>query len=130
MEKRVTVSATASGSPSAITDGDATTDWTSPASPGQWVSIDLGRSTRFSAIMLDWKAPHPDTYTLEISENGAAWTQLSQTANAKGGIDYTNVAPTTARYVRLSTQDPSGFGLYQIEVLGSTAAARPPRRRG
>jgi hypothetical protein len=130
IEKRVTVSATASGSPAAITDGNASTDWTSPAAPGQWVSIDLGRSTRFGAIMIDWKAPHPGTYTIEVSENGAAWTQLSQTANARGGIDYVSFAPTPARHVRLSTQDPAGLGLHQIEVLGSTPAERPARRRG
>lgn len=127
--KTAVVSATAEGSTAALTDGNASTRWSSPQAAGQWVSIDLGTSRAFSTIMLDWDAAFPKAYSIEISPNGSSWTPLCQTANGDGGIDYISVPGTQARYVRLSSSDSHGLALYDIEVLGSTPAERPSRRR-
>lgn len=127
--KMAMVSGTAEGSTELLTDGNATTRWRSPAKPGQWVTIDLGGVTTFSSIMLDWDEAFPKSYRVEASSNGAAWTELCQTHNAKGGIDYLSVPNTQARFVRLVGNDEQGLSLNDFEVLGSTPQSRPRRRR-
>lgn len=128
-QKMVTVSATAEGTTDLLTDGNASTKWVSPAKPGQWVSLDLGGLKTFSSIMLDWDTAFAQSYRLEGSLNGAAWFELSQTNNSRGGVEYINVPHTQARYIRLLGNDEQGLALYDIEVLGSTPAERPIRRR-
>lgn len=128
-KKMAMVSATAEGSTEFLTDGNATTRWSSPTKPGQWVTIDLGGMTTFSSIMLDWDAEFPKSYRVEASLNGATWFDLCQTNNAKGGIDYLSVPNSQARYVRVVGTSEQGLSLNDIEVLGSTPQLRPSRRR-
>lgn len=128
-QKTAITSAPGKGDVTALTDGNASTLWSSPAEPNQWVTIDMGSSRKFSVIMLDWDANSATSYTLEGSQNGASWTPLCDVGNGDGGKDYLNVPNAQTRYIRLSTQSPAGISLYDFEVLGSEEARRPARGR-
>ena len=85
--------ATASSSESAqypgsnAIDGDPTTRWSSAFSDPQTLTVDLGARASISDISLLWEAAYGKAYTLEVSNDGSAWTQVAATDNSDGGTD-------------------------------------------
>jgi hypothetical protein len=128
-QKMVMTSAKGTGDLSALTDGDASTKWSSPAVPDQWMVIDLGAQRKFSVILLDWDGAGAASYTLESSNNGDNWNPLCEVGSGDGGKDYLPVPATESRYIRISTKNAAGLSLFAVEVLGSEPAQRPQRRR-
>jgi beta-glucosidase len=119
--------ATASSSESAqypasnAIDGDATTRWSSAFSDPQTLTVDLGARASISDIALLWEAAYGKAYKLEVSNDGAAWTQVAATDNSDGGTDDYPGLSATGRYVRLTGTAralPYGYSLYEIQVNG------------
>jgi beta-glucosidase len=82
--------ATASSSESAqypasnAVDGDATTRWSSAFADPQTLTLDLGARASISEISLQWEAAYGKAYTLEVSDDGATWTQVAGTSSSDG----------------------------------------------
>ncbi|MGQ4510969.1 glycosyl hydrolase family 95 catalytic domain-containing protein [Streptomyces sp. DW26H14] len=106
-----------------LTDGDATTRWTSEYADGQWVRIDLGAVHDVNDVKLTWEAATGKDYDIEVSADGHTWSTVKSVAGntASGLLDYPGIA-TVARYVRLDLKTRAtayGFSLYEVRVYGS-----------
>ena len=81
-------------------DGDLTTKWTTgaPMRAGDWFTVDLGKPTRVTKIVLDTRGSpthHPRGFTVFLSRDGKAWRKA---LDSKGGGTMTGVKfPKNAR---------------------------------
>lgn len=104
--------------PELATDGDPTTRWASDWSDPQWIQVDLGRVTAIEHIQLVWEVAYGRSYRIEVSDDGAAWTTVYETANGDGGVDDLDVGGS-GRYVRMyGTERGTGYGysLYEFGI--------------
>jgi hypothetical protein len=130
-----TASTTADGTdPSAVTDADAATRWTSAYSDDQWIQVDLGSVHAVDRVDLTWEQAYAQTYTVQVSTDGTTWTEAASVDNTAIPLPFNSgdaslrlepVPRTTARYVRLSCglrNTSWGNSLWTLSVLDS---ARP-----
>ncbi|MGW0086371.1 discoidin domain-containing protein [Streptomyces sp. NPDC003393] len=118
-----------------VTDGNGDTRWSSSYDDDQWVRVDLGSSVSFDRIAVDWEQAYAKTYTIQVSEDGSAWTDVKDVDNAaaplpfhtSGAASMQNVGfdAVTARYVRVFCRTRAtgwGFSMWNLAVVDS---ARP-----
>ncbi|MFG2076483.1 discoidin domain-containing protein [Nonomuraea maritima] len=75
--KRATASTEESGNPAAnATDGNPNTRWVSDYADNQSIQVDLESSVTFDRIVILWEVAHPKTYTIQVSDDGATWTDV------------------------------------------------------
>lgn len=111
------------GDPERAVDGDPATRWTSAASDGEWLAVDLGRRCRLERVALQWEAAYGKDYDLQGSDDGKTWTTLAELRNRSGGREEVAVAGE-ARHVRmLGRKRGTGWGwsLFAFEVYGAPA---------
>ncbi|MGH3415996.1 MAG: discoidin domain-containing protein, partial [Actinocrinis sp.] len=58
------------------TDGNPNSRWSSSYDDNQWIQVDLGSSQPFDQVAILWEAAFPKTYTIQVSDDGSAWTNL------------------------------------------------------
>lgn len=120
----VTASSTEpSRSPTNIKDGNLGTRWSSGVAQtnGQWLQVDMGAPLTFNQIILDTaknssdENDFPRGYSVEVSSNASAWTQV---ASGIGGRKATpiNFAAVRGRYIRI-TQTGSSTNWWSIGEL-------------
>jgi glucosylceramidase len=93
-------------------DGDASTRWSSgqTQSPGQNVTIDLGKAKKFSRVAVDSGGNLGDyarSWQLETSTDGSNWT-VKATGTGTAQLTNIDVAATKARYLRVSSTGDAG----------------------
>src|SRR5690349_976456 len=81
-------------------DGNTTTRWASAFSDPQWIRVDLGTTNAIGRIVLRWEAAYGKAYQLQVSNDGATWTNIYTTTTGDGGVDDITVSGT-GRYVRM-----------------------------
>ena len=102
-----------------ITDGDDSTRWSSGFSDPQWVAVDLGKSVTIDHVHLLWEDAYASAYSVQVSQDGKAWTDVYHTENSIGDPETVKFAPVAARYVRIyGTKRGTKFGysLFSVEV--------------
>ncbi|WP_329367798.1 discoidin domain-containing protein [Streptomyces sp. NBC_00669] len=67
--------------PANAVDGDATTRWSSGYSDDQWIQVDLGASTAFDQVVVTWETAYALTFTVQVSDDGAGWTDVQSVSN-------------------------------------------------
>ena len=119
-------SSAAPGSASGLAlDGNPATAWRSAGGPGETAefSIDLGRRREFGGLVLDWDArDFPRKYSVEVSDDGKAWTLRREVSGARGGRASLYLPDSDSRFVRLKLAESSrgqGYGLHEVGI-------RPP----
>ncbi|MEP6470910.1 MAG: discoidin domain-containing protein [Acidobacteriota bacterium] len=119
-------SSAATGSAAGLAvDGNPATAWHSAARPGETAefSIDLGGRREFGGLVLDWDArDFPRKYSVEVSEDGKAWTLRREVSGARGGRAYLYLPDSDSRFIRLKLAESArglGYGLHE-------AGVRPP----
>ncbi|WP_328296500.1 family 20 glycosylhydrolase [Streptomyces sp. NBC_00435] len=115
--------------PTNVTDGEATTRWSSLATDPQWLRVDLGSSQSIGRVKLSWEAAYGKAYQVQISQDGSSWTTLYSTTTGNGGVDDLTGLAGVGRYLRLNlTQRGTSYGysLYGVEVYGSDLARGRP----
>ncbi|MEW2157209.1 discoidin domain-containing protein [Streptomyces sp. NPDC007189] len=118
-----------------VTDGNGDTRWSSSFDDEQWVQVDLGSSVSFDRIAVDWEQAYAKTYTVQVSDDGSAWTGVKDVDNAAaplpfhtaGSASMQNVEfdAVTARYMRVFCRTRAtgwGFSMWDLAVVDS---ARP-----
>ncbi|MDF9811059.1 discoidin domain-containing protein [Streptomyces sp. SPB162] len=106
---------------SAAVDGDAGTRWSSAAADPQWLQVDLGSVQDITQVTLNWEAAYGTAFRIQVSANGAAWTDAYSTTTGAGGHQTLDVT-TSGRYVRLyGTARATGYGysLWEFQVYGA-----------
>ena len=102
----MTATASSGANPANTVDDDATTRWQSEAAqtPGQALTVDLGRSETVRRVVLDTgpdSGDYPRGYTLEASRDGSRWEQVASGAGT-GQLTAINVRPARARCLRIT----------------------------
>ncbi len=108
---------------SAVADGNARTRWTSVAGAGtQWVQLDLGAAQEVRRVRLSWAKVFARAYRVQISGNGAQWTDLYRTTTGNGGVDDLRGLRGSGRHLRvLATQRSvasGGYSLWDLQAWG------------
>jgi chitosanase len=112
------------------TDADPASRWKSVAGPGtQWLRIDLGSVRAVDRVRLRWDKEYAKRYRVQVSEDGANWTDVYATRSGDGGTDDLKRLGGTGRFLRvLATQrgrDTGGYGIGERNAYGPSAAALP-----
>ena len=111
-------------------DGDPTTRWGGPFSPGHWYQVDLGRTATVGGVILQWDYGFARSYLIQYSNDGQQWQTAFQTRDGSGGIEYQMFPAVKARYLRLAAPERTadwGVSVFEFEPL---APAQTPRIRG
>ncbi|MEV0998371.1 discoidin domain-containing protein [Nonomuraea sp. NPDC050202] len=122
--KPVTASSTESAAAfpaSAAVDGNPATRWSSAFSDPQWIQVDLGATATVSQVELSWEAAHATAFQVQVSTDGATWSNLYSTAAGTGGNQTLSVSGS-GRYVRVhGTQRATqwGYSLWEFKVYGT-----------
>ncbi len=110
--------------------------WISGGSSTEWLYIDLGCDTRVSSVTVHWGEAFAVSYSIQGSNDAAAWSTLSQAAGTANSRVTTMLSGARARYVRILCQRASSayYHILTVEIMGENdMAARlitaPARRR-
>jgi hypothetical protein len=107
----------------AAVDGNTGTRWSSAFSDPQWIRVDLGATQSIGRVVLRWEGAYGRAYQIQVSNDGATWTNLFSTTTGDGGVDDLSVSGS-GRYVRMyGTQRATGYGysLWEFEVYPGAA---------
>ena len=108
-------------------DGNADTRWASAWSDPQWLQVDLGSTQTISQIRLNWETAYASAFTIQTSNNGTSWTNITPTTEGKAGLQTIDVTGS-GRYVRMNgTARTNGYGysLWEFQVFGSAVTPTP-----
>lgn len=105
-------------------DADSTTRWASGegvnSSDNEWFQVDFGKSLSFSSISILTNATDfPDSYEVDVSNNGTTWTTVTSSAAAQAGTTTISFSKQNARYVKLvphGNRKTSWWCIYDINV--------------
>ena len=103
------------------------TRWSSAFSDSQWLQVDLGARYTLSSVVLDWEWAYGRNYSIQISDDGTTWHTIANRRGWTGGTDTLNVN-ATGRYVRMmghARGTPWGYSLWEFQVMGQPATAKP-----
>ncbi|MDI6097907.1 chitosanase [Actinoplanes sp. NEAU-A12] len=111
-----------------VTDTATDTRWSSGASGPvtQWIRIDLGTAQDVRRVRLHWARAFATAYRVQMSGDGASWTDLYHTSSGDGGTDDLRGLAGTGRYLRvLATQrgTSEGYSLWDVRAYGPGHAA-------
>jgi hypothetical protein len=125
LDRNVTASSSDAGlAPANVVDGDLHSRWSSAhiTPDPQWLTIDLGQARPVGEVKVTWEAAYATSFKVQISPDGADWTDLYSTTEGKGGVTDVAGLHANGRYVRvLMSAKPerySNYSIYEIEVLG------------
>ena len=127
-------SATAAGSPGAVTDGDPATAWTSLATGTSWIYVDLGAAYDLRAVVFEWGGTPPvEGVGVDVSYDARTWRAaltpvLGKTAARTDSLVFPPTVLMPARYVRMngSIPPPGGHVLSSLRVYGARSPQQPP----
>ena len=118
--------ATASdGDPRSAIDDRYATCWVSGPLEKPWLEIDLGAVATLGGLELYWGHHAPAAYEIAGSTDGKNWPRLCGTRHGEGGQEVFGFPPTTARFVRWSSENPErrpGPEIVQINLYGPADA--------
>lgn len=103
-------------------DGDLNTRWSSIYEDQHWIEVDLGVSQDFNEIKMLWEDAYAKSYSIEVSDDQIAWTEIFTESNGDGSWDDILVESTTARYIKLNFAERAtewGFSLWELEVYNN-----------
>ncbi|MCC6833238.1 MAG: discoidin domain-containing protein [Thermoleophilia bacterium] len=102
-------------------DGVLTTRWSSGYAATEWWQVDLGANRTFDTVDVTWEDAFASGYSIQVSNNGTAFTTVATVTGAPGLIR-TTVPAVTGRYVRiLCTQrgTPYSYSIREVSVSRS-----------
>ena len=106
--------------PGNAVDGFSDTRWSSEFSDPQWLAVDVGAPVSVSRVVLEWEAACAQAYAMQVSLDGATWTEVYTTTKGAGGTEAIKFTPTSARWVRFygtKRATPFGYSLWEMRVF-------------
>jgi RHS repeat-associated protein len=103
-------------------DGNTGTRWSSAATNGEWMYVDLGSSNYIDTVKLRWENAYGLDYKIQFSGDASQWTDAAHITN--GAYEYRAI-PTghaIARYVKMQgiTRGTGyGYSIWEFEVIGT-----------
>ena len=108
-------------------DGKRETRWSSPASDPQWLQIDFGREATVCGLTILWEDAYSSEYSILVSPDGAAWTEVYSMHSGDGKTDEIYFQPVNTRYVKIQgTKRGTGWGhsIWEVDVKGPAEQIR------
>jgi hypothetical protein len=68
--------------PGNAVDGDPNTRWSSAYEDNQWIEVDLGSTVAFDQVVIVWEQAYALNYVIQVSDDGATWTNVESVSNA------------------------------------------------
>lgn len=98
------------------------TPWLSSSTQIEWLSVDLGTSTRISKAEVVWASNrHATEYRVYTSSDNATWTQVYASTTGAGGTSAVSWTAGNARYVKVecrrASSTNSGYGIAELRVF-------------
>ena len=119
LNKTATASSATQSASNAV-DGNGNTRWESASSDIQQITIDLGAVQPIDRIRLTWENAYGKNFTLQVSDNNAAWTTVVAVTNNATTLDeYANLN-ASGRYVRMAGTARAtnyGYSIFEFEVF-------------
>lgn len=113
-------------SPSLAIDGDVNTVWQTgtPQTPGQWLTVDLGKNIDMEKVLFDAGAAHsadyPRAWDVFLSSDNSTWTKMATGAGANRTVlaDFHGVK--NARYVKITSNvsSPQWWSVAEVAIYG------------
>jgi endoglucanase Acf2 len=119
--KSITASSTEnSGTPAEFAvDGSATSRWSSAASDGAWIEVDLERVTSIARVDLVWEGAYGSKYLLQTRDKATDdWTTVVSEAVGDGGTD-SHAVDVRGRYLRMKGVERAtqyGYSIFDLSV--------------
>ncbi len=95
--------------------------WVSEKGGEQWAEVDLGRSSDFSEVRLQWIEKAAEG-RIETSDDRRTWTAVGQLHGGKGNDERVATPKAHGRYVRVVMTRPGSTGRYalgEMQVMGN-----------
>ncbi|MEV0897756.1 chitosanase [Actinoplanes sp. NPDC049802] len=108
------------------TDGSPRTRWSAAGHGTEWLQVDLGAAQDVRRVRLSWAKGFAEAYRIQLSGDGASWTDLYRTGSGDGGADDIRNLNGTGRHLRvLATRRGTsvGYSLWEIQAFGPGGAA-------
>jgi hypothetical protein len=116
--------------PQYAVDGDPSTRWASDVvGMPDWLTVDLGSTTTFNEVDVNWEAAYALSYSIQTSSDGSTWATVQGGLNAGGaGWDLRALPTVQARYVRIyiTGSAAADTSLWDIRVMDTTGSSAPP----
>lgn len=110
---------------SSVTDGDASTRWSSPAQDGAWVQVRLERPAAIGRVDLVWQDAYASRYEVLTSTDGLTWhTAATVSDGAPGARTVRLDAPADTRFLRVRGIERGtkyGYSLYCVAAYAVAA---------
>lgn len=107
-------------SASAAIDGDMNTRWSStPKVDPADLAVDFGTPKTFDHVIERWENASSAKYTIDVSDDGKAWTTVAGPIDGHGGVETQKFAAVTKRFVRMNSQARNtdyGNSMFEFEV--------------
>ena len=100
-------------------DDRTSTRWASTWGDDAWWRVDLGTPRLVRRVTLDWEAAYARDYRVQTSLDGSRWTTVTTVKGSDGGLDSVAVPATSARHVRVITDQRAtkyGVSLHEVRV--------------
>ena len=112
-------------SAAAAIDGNNGTSWESKHGvDAVTLTVDMGKLRIFNTIQLRWQTAYGKHFTIDVSNDNAAWRTVKEVNETLSGFPYEQIielaANDTARYIRFSGIERGteyGYNLYEFRVL-------------
>ena len=101
-----------------LTDDNLGTRWSSKYNDNEWIQVDLGSSTLIGAVELLWQNAYGRAFDLQVSEDGANWTNVYRQIGGSGGLERVQTY-ARGRYVRMQgikRATKFGYSLFEFKV--------------
>jgi hypothetical protein len=84
LQKTATASSVdnSSDEPGNAVDGNPSTRWSSAYEDNQWIQVDLGSVAAFDQVVIVWEQAYALNFVIEVSDDGATWTDAETVSNA------------------------------------------------
>jgi len=100
--------------------GDPSTYWSSAFTDPAWLAVDLGAVHQVSRVRILWEAAFSKVFSVQVSTDGQAWSEVCHAAEGKGGTSEIKFVPVPARHVRVQGIERGtqwGHAIRELEVF-------------
>ncbi len=103
----------------ALCDGNFWTRWSAMPDDDPVLVVDLGETTRFDQVFIQWEVANAKAYRLEVSSDGSRWREVYATDDAAGGGESIVFETVEARFVKLHLLERGtswNYSIHELEV--------------
>ena len=98
-----------------------------PADPAPWLELDFGATCEFGGLAIDFREAPAPACKLLVSDDGATWTQVAESAGAPIARTWLRSADGDGRFARVAFAQGTRFGVVSVRAVPIEAAVSPDR---